>query len=411
MAENLNEFLKVMNKVNSIGHKEGKGVTRLALSREDMEARAYLIEIFKNMGLTINEDGVGNVRAIKKGEDKNLPCVMVGSHIDTVPHGGKYDGLLGVVAGIELVRKLIQNNIPHNHSIEIVIFSTEESSRFNLSTVGSKVMTGKMDVEELKNYRDDDEVSIYEALIHNNYNPEDIKKDILKEGSIKAFLELHIEQGPVLEKENIPIGIVEAIAAPIRLLIELEGEEAHSGGCPMNMRKDALVAASEIILGVENVGNREATYKTVTTTGNCRTFPGAINVVPGKVELFVDIRGIDKDSMSRALKGVNNCIYKVSKKRNIKSHVKILSREEPIACSNKMMELVKGVCNRLGVNYKVMASGAGHDTMNMSKIAPSSLIFIPCKGGISHNPNEDVDLKHIEIGINVLYEAVLELAK
>ncbi|MBU5483671.1 M20 family metallo-hydrolase [Clostridium sp. MSJ-11] len=411
MINTLENFLNNMDKINSIGFEEGQGVTRLALSKEDMKARDCLIRIFKDMGLAVKIDSVGNIRAIKEGRDKNLSSVMVGSHIDTVPNGGKFDGLLGVVAGIEVLNRMIKKNTPHSRSIEVVIFSIEESSRFNFSTVGSKAMTGKIDVEDLKLHVDENGISIYEALIDRGYNPNNLKKYIINPQKIKAFLELHIEQGPILEKENIPIGIVEAIAAPIRLQIELEGEEAHSGGCPMNMRKDALVAASEIILGVEEVGNKEAIYKTVTTTGNCRTFPGAINVVPGKAELFVDIRGIDGESMRRALKGINNCIYNVSKKRNIKSHVKVLSREEPVKCSENMIKLIKSICNKLNIRHKIMASGAGHDTMNMSKVVPSALIFIPCKGGISHNMKEDVYLEHIKTGIDVLYETVLELAK
>ncbi|WP_315122395.1 Zn-dependent hydrolase [uncultured Clostridium sp.] len=400
-----------MDKINSIGFKEGQGVTRLALSREDMKARDCLIKIFKDIGLIVKIDSVGNIRAIKEGKDKNLSSVMVGSHIDTVPNGGKFDGLLGVVAGIEVLNRIIKKNTPHSRSIEVVVFSIEESSRFNLSTVGSKAMIGKIDIEDLKLHMDADGISIYKALLDRGYNPNDLKKHIISQQKIKAFLELHIEQGPVLENENIPIGIVEAIAAPIRLKIELEGEEAHSGGCPMGMRKDALVAASEIILGVEEVGNKEAVHKTVTTTGNCRTFPGAINVVPGKVELFIDIRGIDGESMRRALKGINNCIYNVSKKRNIKSHVKVLSREEPVKCDKNMIELIKKICNKLQIRHKIMPSGAGHDTMNMSKLVPSALIFIPCKGGISHNMKEDVYLEDIKTGIDILYETVLELAK
>ncbi|WZL71938.1 Zn-dependent hydrolase [Clostridiaceae bacterium 35-E11] len=404
-------FWENMDMVNRIGQQDDGGITRLALSDEDMKARDFIKEKCKGLGLKVWEDGVGNIRARKEGRDPTLPALLVGSHLDTVPHGGKYDGTLGVIAAIETVRMIGEKQINHRHPIEIIVFSTEESSRFNISTVGSKAITGKLAISMLKNYTDKNNISLYDALIDRGYMPETIQESLVRPENTKAFVELHIEQGPILEREQIQIGIVEAIAAPMRLHIHLAGEEAHSGSCPMSMRKDALTAAAEIILEIEKVGRDESKYQTVTTTGNCEVFPGAMNVVPGQVNLFVDVRGIHIESVLRTLNTVIAKTSEICNKRKVNHQLKVLSQERPVMLDQKMMDVVKEKCKKLGLAFKQMSSGAGHDTMNMAKVVPSSLIFIPCKKGISHNKNEDVKVSDIENGIKILFETVLELAK
>jgi N-carbamoyl-L-amino-acid hydrolase len=263
----------------------------------------------------------------------------------------------------------------------------------------------------LKNYRDKNDISLYDAFIHRGYEPETIQEHLVGPQNTKAFVELHIEQGPILEREEIQIGVVEAIAAPMRLHIHLLGEEAHSGSCPMFMRRDALTAAAEMILEIEKIGREESKYQTVATTGNCEVFPGAMNVVPGEVNLFVDIRGIHIESVLRTVNAVIVKIREICAKREIAHKIKVLSQERPVVLDQGMMEIVKESCTKLGLTFKQMASGAGHDTMNMAKVVPSALIFIPCKKGISHNKKEDVKISDMENGIKILFETVIQLAK
>lgn len=407
---NISNFIEKIEKTNKIGYREGNGITRLALSKEDIEARELIKKELEFLGMIVWEDSIGNIRARKEGENKNLPAVMCGSHIDTVPNGGKYDGLLGVLCGIEVVRMIVENEVKHEHPIEIIVFTTEESSRFNISTVGSKSIIGALDSSKLKTYVDNEGISLYEALVSCGFNPENMNKDIIIPTEIKAFLELHIEQGPILESENIDIGIVEGIAAPIRLKINLIGEESHSGSCPMGMRRDALTAGAEIILEVEKKGIEEAIYKTVATTGVCKVKPGAMNVVPGEVELFIDIRGIDLESNMRTLNYVADKTKEICEKRDLDYKIVVVSNERPISLKNNIKYLVKENCKKLNLSFKEMMSGAGHDCMNMAKVVPSSLIFIPCIGGISHNKKEAVKKSDLENGIKILYETIVKLA-
>jgi len=404
-------LIRRLDAINQIGYKENEGITRLALSEEDERARDMVIRMCEDLGLKVRKDAVGNIWARKEGTDPNLPSVMVGSHIDTVPNGGRYDGTLGVMAAIEVIHWIYKKEICHRHPIELVVFVAEESSRFNIATVGSKALAGNLSVSKLKSHKDANGISLYDALLQRGYEPDRLETAILPPEKAKAFVELHIEQGSVLEKENIDIGIVEAIAAPIRLQIQLIGQEAHSGACPMEDRRDALSAAAEIILSVEENGRKESKHKTVATTGNCKVFPGAMNVVPGEVYLYIDIRGIDLQSMLRVLNAVIDHTEKVCKKRDIQYTIEVLSQERPVLLDRDLMEQVKQNCRRLGLTYKEMPSGAGHDTMNIAKIIPAALIFIPCVGGISHNKKEEVHLKDLENGLSILFETIISLAK
>lgn len=411
MKLDISRLQRRIEQMNGIGITQEEGLNRLALTQKDMQARELFKETCTRIGLKVWEDGIGNIWARKEGLDDTLPAVLCGSHLDTVPNGGKYDGILGVMAAVEVIELFMERQLHHHHPIEVVVFSIEESSRFNLSTVGSKALTGVMHPYTLKDYTDQQGISIYDALKDTGYYPDEAEKLRLDSSQYKAFVEMHIEQGPVLHRECIDIGIVEAIAAPIRLQLNLLGEEAHSGACPMTMRKDALTAAAEIILEIEKKGMEESIYQTVTTTGICRVFPGAMNVVPGEVDLYVDIRGIDVISMMRAVTDIVEKVNGICAKREIQHIVKIISQEKPVLLDKMMIERVKENCHRLGFTYKQMASGAGHDAMNMAKILPTALIFVPCVDGISHNKKERVEAKDIENGLSLLYETILTLAQ
>ena len=409
MDVNIGRFINELTRINKIGYRSNHGITRLAFSQKDMDLRKEIKSMCKELELVVMEDGAGNIWARKKGLDDSLPSVLVGSHVDGVHDGGGYDGVLGVMAGLEVIRMIKENDIENKNPIEVVVFSVEESSRFNISTVGSKLITGKIKGKSLKNYYDVDGISLYDEMVNRGCNPDNVESAKLKLKEAKAFFELHIEQGPVLENKGVNIGVVEGIAAPVRLKVDVIGKTAHSGACPMNMRSDALAAASEIILAVEKAGNEESINKTVATVGKCNVINGAMNIVPGDVELYVDIRGIKKESVIKCYGTIQLAIDQICKSREIKYHIEILCDENPVALDKDLNYLVKQSCLDLGLTYEIMQSGAGHDTMNIADVVKSTLIFIPCIDGVSHNKNEEVRASDIKNGIQLLYKIVTSL--
>ncbi|QNB46545.1 hydantoinase/carbamoylase family amidase [Thermanaerosceptrum fracticalcis] len=391
------------------GKLEGGGVSRLAFTREDQEARVYLEKALESEGLTVKVDAFGNMRARRQGKE-NLAPVMIGSHLDSVPQGGRFDGTVGVVAALEVIRVLNELKVETRRPVELINFAVEESGRFGVGTLGSKAMCGHLSVEKLKSYRDNRGVSLYEALKNFGLNPEALDTVRINPGEIYAFIETHIEQGRVLEAENIPIGIVTAIAAPTRLKVLVKGRADHSGATPMSLREDALTAASEIILGVEKIAASEAGPHTVGTVGYVRVSPGAMNVIPGLVEMGIDLRDIEKDSKDLAVTKVLALLKRVSQKRHVGIEYEILANEPPVALSPKMVGSLEKAARSLGYSYKLMPSGAGHDAMYMAELTQVGMIFIPSKEGISHNPAEYSSWEEIARGAELLLETVINLA-
>ncbi len=410
MEVNISRFIDELTKINQIGYRANHGITRLAFSQKDMDLRKEIKKMCQELDLEIMEDGAGNIWARKEGTDSSLPSVLVGSHVDSVHDGGGYDGVLGVMAGLEVIRMIKENNIENKNPIEVVVFSVEESSRFNISTVGSKLITGKIKGKHLKNYYDEAGISLYDEMVKRGCKPDDVESAKKKLSEAKAFFELHIEQGPILENKGINIGVVEGIAAPTRLKVKVIGKTAHSGACPMDMRSDALAAAAEIILAVEKAGNEEAGNRTVATVGKCNVINGAMNIVPGDVALYVDIRGIKKDSVIKCYGTIQLAIDQICKNRGLKYNTEILCDENPVALDKDLNYLVKQSCLDLGLSYEIMQSGAGHDTMNIADVVKSTLIFIPCIDGVSHNKNEEVRASDIKNGIQLLYKIVTTMA-
>ncbi len=409
MTVDMNRFIEKLNRINAVGFEPDMGISRLALTGPDFEARKIVKSYFEDMGLEVREDKIGNIIGRKAGTDASLPSVLVGSHIDTVPGGGAYDGTLGVIAAAEAVQMMIDHEIEHEHPVEIVVFSIEESSRFNVSTVGSKIITNRLGLDALKYYKDKEGQSIHDAL--SAHGILDQPMTYVTPETVKAFVELHIEQGPILERKGIDIGIVEAIAAPSRMRIKLIGEEAHSGSCPMEMRRDALTTASKIIVEVEKKGREESKYKTVATVGNCEVYPGAMNVVPGQAIISIDIRGVDVSSILRTFNYITERTKEICEENQTDYRIEIISQEKPVILDEALQSEIQVECETLGLSYQRMLSGAGHDTMNLAKLVPSSLIFIPCVKGVSHNKNEAVNPRDLENGLKILYKTLVKLAK
>ena len=383
-------FWRDYDSMTAIGAIEGGGCERLSMSDEDIEARALLISMLKKEGFAVNEDETGAIWARLEGNDPEAAAVLVGSHIDTVRNGGKYDGLLGVMMGFQAMRQIKDEGEAHKRAIELVVFPTEESARFNFPTVGSKVLAGKIKPEKLKDMKDVNGISLHEALVMRGFDPDSAEKAQARVKKAFSMTELHIEQGPILVSGGPRIGVVSAIAAPTRMSIKIDGEYSHSGACPMHLRRDALAASAEFILEVEKAGNEESVYKTVAAATLCTLKNASMNVVPGCVELVVDVRGIDKQSIIRCVDKIKASLDTVCKKRNVSGALSVISSDDPTPMDEGMIASISRCCELHGVPYEVMPSGAGHDAMNIAAVLPTGMIFVPCKDGISHNPAEEI---------------------
>lgn len=402
----------VMNEIEKIAHfgKGPRGITRLAFTETAVEAQKYVISLMEQVGLTITIDQIGNIIGRLEGKDDSLPAVVTGSHLDTVPEGGKYDGVIGVIGGLVAISRL-KDKEGLTHPLELIIFACEESSRFGFATVGSKAMVGLANVPEWSKAKDQEGVSFAEVIAKQHLDIERIGEAVRNAEEIKAFVELHIEQGRVLEKEQKTIGIVEAIAAPTRLKIRVEGVAAHSGSTPMEERRDALVSASMIVLAIHEIGAEQSKYGTVTTVGMLNVYPGAINVIPGVVEMWVDIRGVNHESIIECLQDIKDAISTIAEGQEIGVSIMLLSAEKPINMNKDIMGLIKKVCVEKKVPHQVIHSRAGHDAMNLSHLAPAGMIFVPSQNGISHNGEEHTAIDEIMSGIDVLTETLFQLAK
>ncbi|MGM8211910.1 Zn-dependent hydrolase [Virgibacillus sp. W0430] len=406
---NLQRFTETIEALNMYG-RSYQGMNRLAYTEIEQEALAYLITLFEHENMTVTVDAAGNVIARREGMNPELPAVACGSHIDSVYNGGKYDGTVGVLAGLEVVRMLNEENIETKHPIEIIVFACEESARFGVATIGSKAMTGKINKEMLKTLKDKDNITIREAFQACDLDVNQIENARRSKKAFKAFYELHIEQGPVLETSGYQVGLVTGIAAPTRFIITVKGQAAHSGSTPMHLRADAFCAAAEITLALERLACLEKEHGTVATVGSCHVAPGAMNVIPGNVELSVDIRSTSVASKEKVVKELNRLVKALEARRKLTIDVKKLGNESPVMLDDSVIGMMEETCEQMGISYLKMASGAGHDVMNMASLCPSGLIFVPSKNGLSHHPEEFTSIEEINSGVLLLKEVMVKAA-
>lgn len=400
----------VLKTISNIGKTESGGSNRLGFTPEDMRARQYFISLIEETGLAYRIDGFGNIFARLEGSDKDAPAVATGSHIDTVPNGGHYDGVLGSVASLAAIKRLKEDGVKLKHSLELIIFQLEESSRFGHATMGSKVIAGR-DISAWKTAKDKDGFSVADALKSAGLDFDKLNDSIKDSKEYKAFVEMHIDQSTDLELAGKPIGVVEAIAAPIRAKVTINGEAAHSGASKMKNRKDALVSAAELILAVRNFGLAYSEKKIVTTVGNVKVYPGAMNVVPGKSELFIDLRGINKDVMNEVYSLIKDESSKIAMRHGTPVEIELLGSETPVRMDRNLFLEIKNVCKDLAISCENVISGAGHDAMNMASLTPTCMIFVRSRKGVSHQPAEFVEPEDIEQGFEVLTETLRRLAK
>jgi len=407
---NSKRFEANFNAISEFGALKGGGLTRLAFSKEDLEARKFLINLIEKNGFKLKIDNVGNIFAIyDDGCEADAKPVCVGSHIDSVPNGGFYDGTLGVMAGLEALTAIKEAGIKLKRPLWLINFSCEESSRFKTATIGSKIISGKLSQQRLHELKDEDGISLFEAMSTAGFKPQNLDEAILKENSLHAYLELHIEQGPVLERSAISVGVVSGIAAPIRFEITIQGKADHSGATPMNMRSDALLAASHIIIAANKFAKNKKTA--VATVGYAHAKPGVLNVVPGEARLGVDLRDIDKVSLEELNLELRNFVDELSRELNFSYEIRELSSDEPVKLSEHAINLLEDEAIKLGVKTLTLPSGAGHDAMNLTKLASSvGMLFIPCVDGISHNTKEAINFKDAVAATKILTNALIRLS-
>ncbi|EMR06604.1 putative hydrolase [Bhargavaea cecembensis DSE10] len=404
------DIKRLQNEVDKLSgfSSRNDGIDRLAYSKAEREAVRYLERCFSQIGMLTRYDPAGNLIARMEGKNPKLPALAIGSHVDSVYDAGRYDGVAGVVAALEIVRSLKESDIKPERPIEVIVFACEESSRFGMSTVGSKAIAGKLSVDVFRKLTDRNGVSTEEALSEVGLNVEELLDARRATEDLHSFIEIHIEQGPVLENEGCEIGIVTAIAAPLRYRITLHGQASHSGTTPMAYRNDAFLGAAEIALAVEDASVKESDYETVGTVGVIEVSPGAMNVVPGEARLDIDIRSTDLESRERVKERVLSKVKEVERRRGLRASILQLSEELPVKLDDGVIADLTESCRSKGISFKKMASGAGHDAMNMTAICPTGMLFVPSKDGLSHTPKEFTLIEHIYEAADLLMQYVLK---
>jgi ureidoglycolate amidohydrolase len=384
-------------------------VTRVVYTEADLRARRFVKDLCAEASLDIREDALGNTFARWRGEEPNLPAVATGSHIDAIPNAGGYDGTVGVLGGLEAIRALKRDGFRPRRSIELLIFISEEPTRFGIGCFGSRMLSGALPASAGKKLWDSEGLTLDEVRREAGFKGE-LESVALERGYYAAFMELHIEQGPILEEKGIDLGIVTAIAGPAALRIELQGEGGHAGTVLMRRRRDAFLGAAEIALAVERAVKLTGAVDTVGTTGICDIFPRAVNSIPSRARMDIDVRDIDGARRDGVLEQITRKAKEVAGRRRLEIRMEVLNADPPATCDPSVIEALEEACRRQSATYKKMISRAYHDSLFMSLIAPTAMLFVPCRGGVSHRPDEYASPDAIAKGALVLAEALAMLA-
>ena len=383
------------------------GLTRVFLSPEARAAGEAVLGWMREAGMQARLDAIGNVVGRYEGARPGLPCLMLGSHLDTVRDAGRYDGMLGVVSAIECVHALNTQGIRPPFAVEVIGFGDEEGVRFGTTLLGSRAIAGTLDPKVLDT-RDADGQSIAEALRAFGLEPERIGSVSRTKGEVLAYAELHIEQGPVLEAEGLPVGVVSAINGFTRLRVTLRGEAGHAGTVPMHLRRDALAAAAQSILLVEEVARAHPDL--AGTVGRIEARPGAINVIPGEVQFTIDVRAPQDDLRLQAARSIRAQIAAIAERRKVAHAIEVLQEFGSSACAPWLMAQLERAIEAQGLAVRRLPSGAGHDGMAIKAIADIAMLFVRCKGGVSHNPAESITEADAAVGFRTLYSFVRDFS-
>jgi len=384
-------------------------VTRVVFSEADLRARAHVKGLCAAAGLAVTEDAVGNTFARWQGSDPALAPVGTGSHIDAIPNAGSYDGTVGVLGGLEAIRVLQSMGYQPRRSIELVIFTAEEPTRFGIGCLGSRMMGSVLSPAQALTLRDKEGRGLEELRTAAGFSGS-LESVALNSGRFHSFIELHIEQGPLLEQEGIDLGLVTHIAAPASLRILVEGEGGHAGARLMPGRKDALAAAAELILALEAAAKSTGAVDTVGTVGVCEVFPGAVNSIPSRVRLETDIRDIDGARRDQVLDTLRAACSETAKQRGVQITTELVNADPPAACDEQILSVMEKAAADAGKTTRRMVSRAYHDSLFMARVAPVAMLFIPCRGGVSHRPDEYSSPEWIANGVNVLARTLAALS-
>jgi len=404
-----NHLSAELEHLSSFSDAPAPAVTRILWTPSDLSARAYLKTLSDAEGFEWREDALGNTFIRLEGSDATLSAVATGSHIDAIPHSGRFDGTVGVLGGLEALRAIQNSGIKLQRSLELILFTAEEPTRFGVGCLGSRAMSGTLSVTQLEALVDGSGVSLNDARGTAGYTGS-LENIALPEEFYHAFVELHIEQGPILEAEGQHIGLVTAIAAPASLILKLTGEGGHAGAMLMPVRRDALTAAAEIVLEVERAALETGSEDSVATVGRILNHPNNINAVPSSVELGLDLRDIDALRRDKMVARVLEAAHAVCVRRRVALEVQWLNQDPPAPSSERVLSAARAACSELGISPREMVSRAYHDSLFMARLCPVAMIFIPCLKGYSHRPDEFSSSEDIARGVEVLARALVNLA-
>ena len=375
------------------------GLTRVFLSKEMRAVYDLVAAWMSEAGMNVRYDAIGNIIGRYEGVQRGAPCLMLGSHLDTVRNGGKYDGMLGVISPIECVQSLHDNKKRLGHAVEIIGFADEEGVRFGTTLLGSRAIAGTFDPKVL-DARDKDGLSMREAIAAFGLDPTAIEKAAYAQRDVLAYAEIHIEQGPVLEAENLPVGVVTAINGFSRLRVELTGVAGHAGTVPMNLRNDAMAAAAECVLAIETVANSDP--ELVGTVGRLEVKPGAINVIPGNVLFTIDLRAPRDSVRTSAVERAIAQVHAIGKRRGVTVAIETLQATDQAASADWLMDQLDQAVAAEGIPVRRLPSGAGHDGMALKHLTDICMLFVRCEKGISHNPAEAMTTADAGVSARVL---------
>ncbi|CAB3396072.1 M20 family metallo-hydrolase [Kyrpidia spormannii] len=405
MNINVQRLSRRLAELSEIGKIEETGVCRPALSPVEKRAFDLVGGWMEEAGMKVRIDDFGNLIGRLDGEDAAAPVLMIGSHLDSQPYGGRFDGAAGVLAGVEAAAALADQGIRPVRPVEVVSFCDEEGWRWGKGLFGSRGITGQLDLEELSRV-DKDGVTREQALRDFGCDPDRMAASVYPPGSIHAYLELHIEQGPLLDRLQVPLGVVTGISGPVWLTVEFLGFAGHAGSVPMSLRRDALVGAAEAILALRRIVAQEEGSPGVGTVGDLKVFPNSRNIIPEAVTFTVDLRDIDLERRHRYERELRETIASIAVRHGLDYTIRDDFRSEPRYCAEWIQSLIREEGRRLGYDLPALMSGPFHDALALSYVCDYGMIFVRCKNGISHNPLEFTSTEDLALGTELLFRTV-----
>lgn len=388
---------------------EPPAVTRILFTQQDMQARGFIRQLMKELDLQVDEDAVGNIFGRWTGSKPYLPPVATGSHIDAIPYSGRFDGTVGVLGALEAIRALKAEGFEPTRSIEVIMFTAEEPTRFGVGCLGSRALAGQLTPDDMLALRDDKDKAFDVVRTEAGYDAP-LASVQLEEGAYHAFIELHIEQGPRLEQSGNSIGIVTAIAAPATVRVVFHGNGGHAGTVLMPARQDAFLGAAELALTVEHAAKTSPSPDAVATVGLLEVYPGAVNSIPSRVLMEIDIRDIDLESRDSMVQTILGAVEDICAVRQLEAEKTVLNSDAPCYSGQSIIDTLINVSEALGYSYQALVSRAYHDTLFMAQICPTSMIFVPSENGYSHRPDEYTAPEELAKGVGVLALALAQLS-